>query len=160
MTSWQGFTQEAPELAKKVHARLIAGKSHVLATVRWDGAPRVSGTEIDFRGQEVYLGSMLDAWKAKDLQRDGRFALHAFPGFSGGGDAKLSGTAIELTDPAEIAALQGNTEPCHLFRLDITEAALTYVEEDTLYVDSWKEGEAMVRFARPGNGPAIRVATT
>jgi hypothetical protein len=160
MTSWQGFTQEAPELAKQVHARFTAGKSHVLATVRRDGSPRVSGTEIDFRGDDAYLGSMLDAVKAKDLRRDGRFAIHAFPGFADGGDAKLSGTAIELTDPAKIAELQGNTEPCHLFRLDITEAALTYVEENTLYVDSWKEGSGMVRFARPGNGPAIRVDLT
>jgi len=157
MTSWQEFSEQAPELAAKVRARFGAGKSHVLATVRRDGSPRVSGSEVDFRGAEAYVGSMLDALKARDLQRDGRFAIHAFPGFEQSGDAKLAGVAIELTDPAEVAELQGNAEPCHLFRLALREAVLTWVDEDTMYVDSWREGRGMVRFARPGNGPAVRV---
>ena len=157
MTSWQEFTEQAPELAKRAHARFAAGESHVLATLRRDGSPRVSGTELDFRGADVYLGSMLDARKAQDLRRDGRFALHAQPGFADGGDAKLSGVAVELTDPAEVAALQGNSEPCHLFRLDLAEAVLTWVEENTLYVESWRPGKGVVKFARPGNGPAVRV---
>ena len=155
MTSWQEFTEQAPDLAARVHARFTAEKTHVLATVRRDGSPRVSGTEIDFRGRDAYLGSMVGAVKARDLQRDGRFALHAHPGE---GDAKLAGIAVELTDPAEIAALQGNSDPCHLFRLELTEAVVTWVAEDTLFVESWREGRGTVRFARPGNGPAVRVA--
>lgn len=155
MTTWQEFTEQAPDLAAWVHARFTAGNPHVLATVRRDGSPRVSGTEVDFQGDEIYLGSMLDAVKARDLRRDGRFALHAHPAE---GDAKLAGVAVELTDPAEIAAVQGNSDPCHLFRLDLVEAVLTWVKENTLFVESWQPGRGTVRFARPGNGPAIRVA--
>ncbi len=155
MTSWQEFSEQAPELAAKVRARFFgAGKSHVLATLRRDGSPRVSGSEIDFRGQEVYVGSMLDAVKARDLQRDGRFAIHALPGIEEGGDAKLAGVAVEIADPA---AVLGHADPSHLFRLDLREAALTWVDEDTLFVESWREGRGTVRFARPGNGPAVRV---
>jgi hypothetical protein len=160
MTSWQEFSEQAPDLAARVHGRFTAAASHVLATLRRDGSPRVSGSEVDFKGGEIYLGSMLDARKARDLRRDSRFAIHAYPGVEEGGDAKLAGVVVELTDPAEIAALQGNDEPCHLFRLDLREVVLTWVAEDTLFVDSWQEGRGVVRFARPGNGPVVRVDPT
>lgn len=159
MTSWQEFREQSPSLASRVHARFTAGESHVLATLRRDGAPRVSGSEVDFRGAEAYIGSMLGALKARDLQRDNRFAIHAYPGIEEGGDAKLAGVVAELTDAVEIAALQGNDEPCHLFRLDLREVVLTWVAEDTLFVESWKEGRGTVKFARPGNGPAVVVET-
>jgi hypothetical protein len=79
MTSWQQFEIEAPDLAAKVRAKFLAGKEHVLATLRRDGSPRVSGSEVDFKGPDLLIGSMLNAVKARDLQRDGRFAIHASP---------------------------------------------------------------------------------
>jgi hypothetical protein len=154
MTSWDEFTAAAPALAERIHARFAAAESHVLATLRRDGSPRVSGSEIDFRDGEAYVGSMLDARKAQDLQRDGRFALHAYPGIEEGGDAKIAGRAVEITDPAEVAKVQGGQES-HLFRLDVREAVLTSVEGNTLVVESWHPGE-WVRFERPDNGPAVR----
>ncbi|GGQ05268.1 hypothetical protein [Streptosporangium pseudovulgare] len=39
--------------------------------------------------------SALDAVKARDLQRDGRCAIHAHPGKDG--DAKVAGVAVEVT---------------------------------------------------------------
>ncbi|GAB3007267.1 pyridoxamine 5'-phosphate oxidase family protein [Amycolatopsis acidiphila] len=155
MVSWQEFTQAAPELAKQVRARFDAAESHVLATLRRDGAPRVSGTEVDFAGPQLMVGSMLGARKAQDLQRDGRYAIHAFPG--GSGDVKLAGVATEVTDPAEIEAVQGNTEPCHLFRLDLAEVVLTEVAGTTLVVTLWRPGKSLVRFERPDNGPVVRI---
>ncbi|MFD2418900.1 pyridoxamine 5'-phosphate oxidase family protein [Amycolatopsis pigmentata] len=157
MVDWLRFTREAPELAATVRARFTAEKSHVLATLRRDGSPRVSGTEVDFSGSELMIGSMLDAMKARDLRRDGRCAIHAFP--SANGDAKVAGVAIELTDPREIEAVQGNADPCHLFRLDLSEAVLTAVEGNALVVTVWRPGESVVRFERPDNGPAVRVNT-
>jgi hypothetical protein len=156
MTSWQQFESEAPALAAKVRAKFLAEKSHVLATLRRDGSPRVSGSEVDFKGPDLLIGSMLNAVKARDLQRDGRFAIHASPSIEDGGDAKVSGVAREVTDPAEVKALQGNDEPAHVFRLDLSEVALTWVDADTLYIDTWQAGKPLVRFARPGNGPATR----
>ncbi|SFQ09820.1 hypothetical protein SAMN05421810_104475 [Amycolatopsis arida] len=130
----------------------------MLATLRRDGAPRVSGSEVDFRGPDLCIGSMLDARKARDLRRDGRCALHANPGGGMGeeGDAKLAAVAVEVTDPDEVRRALGD-QPAHLFRLDLTEAVVTSVEGNTLVVRAWHPGGPEVRYERPDNGPVVRV---
>lgn len=159
MATWQRFSEEAPALAEKIKERFTAAKSHVLATVRRDGSPRVSGSEVDFREQDLLIGSMINAVKAKDLRRDGRFAIHAASAIDeGGADAKVAGKAVEITDPAEVARLQGNDEPAHVFRLDLSEVVLTWVEGNSLLVEVWKEGQGSKRLARPDNGPVVEVA--
>ena len=130
MATWQQFAESAPELAPPVRARLEATKHHVLATLRKDGAPRVSGTEIVLTEDDhLRTGSMADAVKGRDLKRDGRFALHANPGDGSmdGGDAKLSGVAASL--PSD--------DDSDLFELDIREAVLTTVENDELVIRFW-----------------------
>lgn len=148
MATWKQFEHEAPEFAAQVRARLEATKHHVLATLRRDGSPRVSGTEVRFAGDDLTLGSMPGAVKARDLQRDPRFALHANPGDGSmdGGDAKIAGLAVEITDGS--AALPGDpagppgSPPPHYFRLDLTEAVLTSVEGgEYLLVQTWRPGE-------------------
>ncbi|RAJ43518.1 pyridoxamine 5'-phosphate oxidase [Kitasatospora sp. SolWspMP-SS2h] len=151
MTTWQEFEQQAPDLAPRIRARFEAHKHHVLATLTRDGSPRVSGTEVDFQGPELFLGSMAGAVKAADLRRDGRCALHSNPGPGTdmvGGDAKLSSRAVELTDPAEIAAYEAALPgpppgPYHAFRLELTGAVLTEVADDHLVISSWRPGEAV-----------------
>lgn len=151
MTTWEQFEQAEPQFAAAVWARFAATKHHVLATLRRDGSPRVSGTEVRIVGPHLTIGSMLNARKAADLRRDGRFALHANPGDGSmaGGDAKLAGTAIEITDPQLKAAAVDGTEadpgPFHLFHLDITEAVLTSVAptNDYLLIRTWRPGEAI-----------------
>jgi hypothetical protein len=143
--TWQQFAAEAPELAAAVRARLEATKHHVLATLRRDGSPRVSGTEVTFFGSDLLVGSMWGAMKARDLQRDGRFALHANPGDGSmeGGDAKLAGRAVEVTDPDELRAFtkaEEPPEPYHLFRLRLDLAVLTTVEGDRLVIQRWRPG--------------------
>ena len=145
MSTWSEVSAAAPELAAAVEARLRATKHHVLATLRRDGSPRVSGTEVEIRDDGLYLGSMWQAVKARDLQRDGRFALHTNPGDGSmaGGDAKLAGVAVEVTDhPA--------AEEFHLFRLDVTEVVLTslHPEGDRLVIESWRPGEGLRRVER------------
>ena len=105
MATWQEFTEAAPALADAVRARLTAHRHHVLATLRADGSPRVSGTEVEtFRGLLV-LGSMPGARKVRDLHRDPRYALHSNPGHHTmeGGDAKISGRARELTGEEKVS---------------------------------------------------------
>ena len=129
MATWQQFADAAPDLAAPVRARLTATKHHVLATLRKNGAPRVSGTEVDFTEDgHLRLGSMANARKGEDLKRDGRFALHANPGDGSmdGGDAKLSGLATALA-----------AEDSDLFDLDLREVVLTTVENDELVVRFW-----------------------
>ncbi|AUG76903.1 pyridoxamine 5'-phosphate oxidase [Kitasatospora sp. MMS16-BH015] len=155
MTTWQDFEQQAPDLAPLVRACFEAHKHHVLATVRKDGSPRVSGTEVAFLGADLTIGSMHGALKARDLQRDGRFALHAHPGDEAmkGGDAKLAGRAVELTDPVDLMAYEADygdlpPGPYHAFRLELTEAVLTTVEDDQLVIRSWRPGEEARRMTR------------
>jgi hypothetical protein len=48
MPSWSDFEAAAPELAARVRRHLDAHTHKTLATVRADGAPRISGTESQF----------------------------------------------------------------------------------------------------------------
>lgn len=152
MADWEVFEKEAGELAAVVKARFQAAETHVLATLRKDGSPRVSGTEVDFQGPHLTFGSMLNAVKARDLQRDGRCAIHAHPGNPlDGGDAKVAGVAIEMTDPAEKNAYRTGKEPpgdFHAFRLDLREAVVTTVEGDELVVRLWRPGQGVATFRR------------
>src|ERR1700677_5330826 len=96
MATWTEFETSAPDLARATRSRFEATKHHVLATLRRDGSPRVSGTEVSFLGAELTLGSMPGSVKSRDLLRDVRFALHANPGDGSmaGGDSKMCGLAI------------------------------------------------------------------
>ncbi len=124
MASWSEFEAAAPALAARVRARLDAHTHKTLATVRGDGAPRISGTESEFADGELWIGSMWQARKARDLRRDPRFALHSGsddpPDWAG--DAKLAGIAEEITDPERVREIAGDKAPAgpmHLFRLDL-----------------------------------------
>lgn len=149
MTSWQQFEQEAPELAARIRARFEAHETHVLATLRKDGSPRVSGSEVDFNGDDLAFGSMLGAVKARDLQRDGRCAIHAHPADpSTEGDAKIAGVATEVTEQAEKDALRTEQQPpgdSHAFVLSLTEAVLTSVDQEAeeLIVELWRPGQGV-----------------
>ncbi|MFI1828656.1 pyridoxamine 5'-phosphate oxidase family protein [Streptomyces sp. NPDC020412] len=146
-TSWADFHAAEPDFADTVRARFQQHLHHVLATLRKDGSPRVSGLEVTFRDGELYLGMMHDSWKAKDLLRDPRFALHANPGSgdeaSSLGDVRVSGRAALVTDPAELARFVGAVhppEPFHLFRADLADAVRTSVEGAELVVQTWHPG--------------------
>ena len=77
MVSWQQVLDEAPEFAATVQARFEIRKHATMATLRKDGSPRISGTEVEFEDGQLRLGSMPGALKARDLRRDPRIALHS-----------------------------------------------------------------------------------
>ena len=145
MASWGRFEQEAPDLAERVAARFQATKHHVLATLRRDGSPRASGTEVEFDGSDIFLGSMGGSVKARDLQRDPRFALHANPGDGSmrGGDAKISGTVEEVVAPVSHPG-------SHRFRMSIAQVVLTslHPDGDRLVIETWKPGRPVRRRER------------
>ncbi|WP_327684784.1 pyridoxamine 5'-phosphate oxidase family protein [Streptomyces sp. NBC_00467] len=148
-STWAGFHAAEPEFAATVQSRFERYKHHVLATLRKDGSPRVTGLEVAFRSGELWLGMMPDSRKAQDLKRDPRFAVHANPGpddSMDGGDVRISGRALEVTDPAEIAAFVaevGPPEPFHLFRVELGEVVRTSVEGQELVVQSWNPGGSL-----------------
>jgi len=154
MASWSEVEGEAPELAALARRYLDLNKHKVLATLRRDGSPRVSGTEVQFADGELWLGSMPRALKARDLQRDPRFALHCGPldpeaGWTG--DAKLGGRAEEITDPELRAARLGKSfGDSHLFRAAIDELSVVRLGEppDHLVIEAWHAGRGVSRSER------------
>ncbi len=155
MATWIEFVGDAPEMAAAVAGRFAAHKHHVLATIRQDGSPRVSGTEVEFLGDgTVRLGSMLNAVKARDLHRDPRFALHSNPGHHSmdGGDAKIVGTAIELVDPEALQnifdAAPPESVPYIVFDLGIEEVVLTSLVANHMQIDLWRPETSVKTFTR------------
>ena len=163
MGNWRTLQDAEPVFAGVIRACFAVRKHATLATLRQDGAPRISGTEVEFTDDEVYLGSMPGAVKALDLQRDPRFALHS-PSVdpppedpsSWPGEAKIAGWAVEVTSgsPADrtaadrSAADRTSADPdtgtgAHRFRLVLQEAVFTRVVGDQLEITSWHEGRGL-----------------
>ncbi|MDQ0699299.1 pyridoxamine 5'-phosphate oxidase family protein [Streptomyces sp. W4I9-2] len=155
--SWDGFAAAEPEFADTVRARFRLYKHHVLATLRKDGSPRVTGLEADFRFGELLLGMMPNSRKALDLRRDPRFALQANPGPDAelnDGDVRVSGRAVEITDPEVIARFIEEAtppEPFHLFRAKLTEVVRIGLDGEALVIRSWRPGQPLRTVRRTGD---------
>jgi hypothetical protein len=156
-TRWTDFETAKPDLAKTVRERFGAYKHHVLATLRADGSPRVSGIEADFRFDDMWLGGMPGARKSRDLMRDPRFALYANPGPGtdmDGGDVRVAGRAVLITDADATARYAGEAhppEPFDLFRIELGEVVRVHMDGDDMVIQSWRPGHAGVRTRRRGN---------
>jgi hypothetical protein len=157
MSSWQQVEQVAPALAAAVRARLTAHVHLTLATLRRDGSPRISGTEVVLRDGELWLAGMAGGRKTADLRRDGRLALHSGsddpPAWTS--DAKVAGRAHEVLEPERLRAFAGelDQEPpgsFELFRIDLHEVVLVRLGEpaDHLVVEAWHEGRGVSRVER------------
>jgi Pyridoxamine 5'-phosphate oxidase len=167
MASWDEVAAAAPDLAGRVRALFDAHRHKVLATLRKDGSPRVSGIEANFSQGELWLGMMPGSQKALDLRRDPRLALHCATvdppddPAKWEGDAKLAGRAEEITDPARVQAIvsaegqaAGEAPPppgsFHLFRVDVIELIVVRIGDppDHLVIEVWREGEGVRRMQR------------
>ncbi|MEA2332262.1 MAG: hypothetical protein QOH58_2400 [Thermoleophilaceae bacterium] len=155
MARWGHVEAEAPELAARARELFDADKHKTLATLRRDGSPRISGSELIFADGEMWVGSMPNAVKAIDLQRDPRFALHSSSKADGWpGDAKVAGRAEEVDDPEvkdRVVAGEAPPGPLHLFRLDIDELVVTSLggdPPDRLIIESWHAGRGVERRER------------
>ena len=103
MASWHDFVDSAPEFASRVQGLFTAHKHHTMATVRKDGSPRISGTEVDFDEGQLLVGMMAGTRRAEDLRRDPRIAIHSQgvdppegDPSAWSGEAKLSGRGVKL----------------------------------------------------------------
>jgi uncharacterized protein len=132
--SWEAFAADAPRLAAHIRARFEANLHHVIGTVRPNGSPRLSGTEVMFGPDGVGLGMMAGSRKLADVRRDARVEIHSAPLEEdlAAGDAKLAGRLIEVADP----------EPAHpgagSFGLLIDRVSLVRVDADELVIASWE----------------------
>jgi hypothetical protein len=160
MANWEEIAAAEPDFAARAWALLDAQKHKVLATVRKDGGPRVSGIEVSRKDEWLWFGSMPGAVKARDLKRDQRFALHGGSPdppedpTTWSGDVKLAGWAIEVTDPDEARAYMDSGDnppgPADVFRLDVSEVVITRVgtPADHLVIELWQEGVGLRQFQR------------
>lgn len=154
MTSWNALHAAAPDLAERARDIILCTTNAVLATLHRDGSPRLSGIDPFFFEEEFWFGSMPSARKGDDLRRDPRMAIHSIPWESrqvkaedpGDVDAKVSGRAISITDPAEVARVMAwfkderGLEPpdgADLFRVDLRAVVTIEVEGDNLVIDQW-----------------------
>ncbi|WP_431873363.1 pyridoxamine 5'-phosphate oxidase family protein [Amycolatopsis sacchari] len=150
MTAWRDVEADVPEFARRVQALFDAHRHKTIATIRADGAPRISGIEAEFEDGELVFGSMPQARKGADLHRDPRFALHSatvdpvqgaeadWPG-----EAKISGRAIPAGPIKDGPAGER-------FHTDITEVVHTHLDDaaTVLVIEWWTPAHGLRRVER------------
>jgi len=154
---WSELVSEAPDLAAEIRRRFTHHKHCLLATLRRDGSPRISGIEIWFWKDDVWLGMMPNSTKGADLDGDGRFELHSAPTDLDlqQPDARIRGVVERIRDTDTIdafaATLPDPSPPPHdmaLYRIDLIGVVLVRVEGDELVMDSWRPGTPTRRQTR------------
>jgi Pyridoxamine 5'-phosphate oxidase len=152
---WKAIEQAEPAFAERVRRLFDAGRHKTIATLRSDGSPRISGIECEFTDGDLRFGSMPEARKGADLDRDPRFALHG-PTFhpeegkegEWPGEAKIAGRAIHA-GPVTTDDSSGQPEG-EMFVADITEVVVTGLnaEATKLVIESWTPERGLRRVER------------
>lgn len=126
---WPEFAGRAPELAERGAAMLRSFTLGYLVTLRPDGSPRVHPVTVTLDDTGLYMYAVASTPKGRDLRRDPRYAMHAFPVFDNGDfrddEFAFGGRAREITDRTlydDVATRHNDTihEGDPLFRLDFT----------------------------------------
>ncbi|MEU3454899.1 pyridoxamine 5'-phosphate oxidase family protein [Micromonospora sp. NPDC006766] len=131
MASWSEFAADEPRLADEIRLLLqqYGPGFGYLATVRADGGPRVHPISPVITDEGLYC-FVIDSPKRRDLERDGRYALHSFPPEESDDEAYVAGRACPVTDPATVTrvAALGRAAPqvdWRLFEFNVDVAMLT-----------------------------------
>ena len=103
--SWHEFERAAPDLADAGRKRIFfLGPNGpglgFLATTRADGGPRVHPVCPALHGGMLCVFVIGASPKRRDLARDGRYALHAYPGQADDESFYCAGAAREIVDLA------------------------------------------------------------
>ncbi|MGW5556621.1 pyridoxamine 5'-phosphate oxidase family protein [Micromonospora sp. NPDC003944] len=164
MASWSEFAADEPRLADGIRVLLqqYGPGFGYLATVRADGGPRVHPVSPVITAEGLFC-FIIDSPKRRDLERDGRYALHSFPAEESDDEAYVAGRARPVTDPARIARLaQGaRAEPqvdWRLFEFTVDVAMLTRREQHIAGIPGLASGQPAVRVWLDPNAPSA-VAT-
>jgi hypothetical protein len=151
MARWKDVMDSEPEFARRAQALFDAHRHKTIATLRKNGAPRISGIEAEFRDGDAHLGMMANSQKLADVRRDPRIALHSTSedppddptrGYEWPGDAKISGRVVPLDEAAQE---QVEGPPGAYFTVDIEELVVTRVANpaDYLIVELWRPGRPL-----------------
>ena len=148
--TWSAFRKAEPGFAATVQERFESHRHAVMATLRSDGAPRLSGMEAPIRDGHLWLAMDRVSRKTEDLRRDPRFSIHSAPDGEEllSGDARVEGRALPATEAEVAVFLEGHRfaiddpSTMALFTADIRRVVLTRVEDRSLVVSAWTpEGE-------------------
>lgn len=110
MATWSEFAAQAPWLADAIRTLVCQygpGLGY-LATVRADGGPRVHPVSPVVTDEGLFC-FIVDSPKRRDLERDGRYALHSFPPEENDDEAYLAGRARRVTDAEKVIRLAGTS---------------------------------------------------
>jgi hypothetical protein len=131
---WSDFAVASPRLAADVRAlfELYGQCFGYLATVRRDGGPRVHPVAPVIADGGLFC-FVTKSPKRRDLDRDGRYALHAYPAEHTADEAYLAGRARPVWDDElrrQLARLHRAAPDIDwkLFELDIGVAMVTHRE--------------------------------
>jgi hypothetical protein len=150
MTAWRDVAAAEPEFAERVRGLFDAHKHKTIATLRADGAPRISGIETQFEEGELVFGSMAKARKGADLRRDPRFALHsATIDPIEGEEAKWPGE-VKISGRAIVAGAITEGSDGDRFVADIAEVVHTHLnaEASLLVIEWWTPEQGLRQVAR------------
>jgi hypothetical protein len=135
--NWQALFNAAPELAafgaERLHDRVA-----YLATLKADGSPRLSPVRPVVAGGRLLVFTESGSPKVRDLERDGRYALHGTATGEDPWDLRefaVEGTARRVDDPAVRATTNAGSafprdEQFVLFELDVERAMSTVYGAD------------------------------
>jgi hypothetical protein len=164
MSTLADLRSAAPPIAAFLSDRIAKTGLCLLGTTRSDGWPRVSPIELSIIEDRLYVGSMPNAAKAKDLQRDPRCCIITPLADKDdlAGEAKAFCRGREVTDAAEWEVVRaaflaktgfdmGDRGDAHAFELEIEAAAWQRLEGDDWRTTSWHQGSNVRERVR--NGP-------
>jgi hypothetical protein len=151
MLSWREFEALQPEMARFGEERLKFRVMY-LASLRADGSPRVHPFSPFVGNSHLYAFMEPTSPKAKDLQRDGRYAMHSLvtDGDGTNGEFLISGQAVLLTDSAtRDAAIRASPykpkDRYILFEFKVNSCLTNYYTDGTPNVKRWKEDSGTVK---------------
>jgi len=159
---WADLEREAPRLAARAKELVVDPGVCLVATIRRDGAPRLSPVEPLLLDGDLWLSMLWRSRKAQDLLADDRVLVHNIVTTREGqpGEVKLRGHAVPVDDPErrdsyrDAVAVLGwqPVEPWfHLFVVDIDDVtSISYAGKGDQHVARWPAG---IEFVRPETSP-------
>jgi hypothetical protein len=131
MVTWAEFANAAPDIAAEGR-RLIYARGDgeaLLATVRGDDLPRIHPVNVAVVGERLYVFVVGGSAKRRDLDEDGRYALHAHQDPGAPSELALRGRFRSVDDETERAGTAAewpfDVDPSYvLFELSIDAAVL------------------------------------
>lgn len=148
---WKEFQEKSPDLAKFGAERLKNTVAY-LATVSENGQPRVHPVSPIVGEGHLFLFMERTSPKARDLQKNGLYALHSSVRDTSGsnGEFTISGRATLISDPglrATAARIRGEwykpKESYVLFELTVKRAMATTYTDGGPVRKRWKSSAAL-----------------